>query len=79
MDDPGVGLISTVDVVLRQQAGQPRAQGGAVHPALAGGALFHRRHEDKVSRHQLELIIILRHVRVHDLQRLQGGGGITVN
>lgn len=75
MDNPGVGLIGTVDVVLRQQARQPRAQRGAVHPALAGTALLHRRHEDEVSGHQLQLVVVLRHIRVHDLQRLQEGGG----
>lgn len=72
MDDPGVGLISSVDIVLRQQARQPRAQRGAVHPALTGTALLHWRHEDKVSWRQLKLIVILRHIRVHDLECLQG-------
>lgn len=71
MDNPGVRLVSTVDIVLRQQARQPRAQRSAVHPALAGTALLPRRHEDKVSWHQLKLIIILRSIRVHDLQCLQ--------
>ncbi len=75
VDNPGVRLVSAVDVVLRQQARQPRAQRGAVHPALAGTALLHRRHEDKVSWRQLELIVILRHIRVHDLQCLQGADG----
>lgn len=74
VDDPGVGLISAVDVVLRQQARQPRAQRGAVHPALTGAALLHRRREDEVSWHQLQLVVILRHIRVHDLQCLHGGG-----
>lgn len=75
VDDPGVGLICSVDVVLRQQARQPRGQRGAVHPPLADGALLHGRHEDKIPRHQLQLVIILRYIRVHDLQRLQGKWG----
>ncbi len=75
VDDPGIRLISTADVVLRQQARQPRAQRGAVHPALTRSALLHRRHKDKISWHQLKLIVILRHIRVHDLQCLQGADG----
>lgn len=74
MDDPCIRLIGTVDVVLRQEAGQPRTQRTAIHPAFASGALLHRRHENKVSLQQLQLVIVLRHVRVHDLQCLRGGG-----
>lgn len=72
MDYPCIRLIGTVDVVLRQEAGQPCTQRTAKHPAFASGALLHRRHENKVSLQQLQLVIVLRHVRVHDLQCLRG-------
>lgn len=75
VDNPGVRLVGAADVVLGQQARHPCAQRGAVHPALAGRGLLHRRHEDKVARQQLELIVILGRVRVHDLQRLQQADG----
>lgn len=72
MDDPRIRLISTADVVLRQQARQPCGQRGAIHPALTGSALLNRRHEDKISCQQLKLIVILRQIWVHDLQCLRG-------
>lgn len=74
VEDPGVGLVGAVDVVLGQQPRQPGGQRRAVHPALAGTALLRGGHEDEVSRHQLQLVLILRHIRVHDLQCLQEGG-----
>lgn len=71
MNDPGIRLVRSVDVVLGQQARQPRAQRAAVHPTLAHAALLHRRHEDEVSGHQLKLVVVLRRIWVHDVQRLQ--------
>jgi len=78
VDNPRVRLIGTTNVVLRQQAREPRAQRSAIHPALTGSALLHWRHEDEVSLQQLELIVILRHIRVQDLQCLQGGRRLVV-
>lgn len=71
MDDPRVRLVRSADVVLGQQAGQPGAQRRAVQPALAGCTLLHRRHEDEVSLQQLQLVVVLRHIRVHHLKCLQ--------
>ncbi len=71
MEDPGVGLIGQADIVLRQQAGQPRGQRGPVHPALTGATLIHWRHEDEIARNQLQLILVLRQVGVHHSQGLQ--------
>ncbi len=71
MEDPGVGLIGQADIVLRQQARQPRGQRGSVHPALTGATLIHWRHEDEIARNQLQLILVLRQVGVHHSQVLQ--------
>ena len=72
MEHPGVGLVGAADVVLGQQAGQPGGQGAALHPALAGPALLQGGHEHKVPRDQLQLVLVLGHVGVHDLEALQG-------
>lgn len=74
MEDPRVGLVGQADVVLGQQTRQARGQRGPVHPALARAALIHRRHENKIARNQLQLVLVLRLVGVHHPQRLQGHG-----
>lgn len=79
VEDPRVGLIGQTDVILRQQAGQARGQRGAVHPALTGAALIHRRHEDEIAGNQLQLILVLRHVRVHHSQCLRGSDRYRLN
>lgn len=72
MEDPRVRLICQTDVVLGQQTRQPRGQWGPVYPALTGATLIHWRHEDKIARNKLQLILVLRRVGIHHPQRLQG-------
>ena len=71
VEHPGVGLVRQADVVLGQQPRQPGSQRGPVHPALAGAALIHRRHEDVVAGDQLQLVLVLGRVGVHHPQRLR--------
>lgn len=65
--DPGAALVSLGDVVLRQESGATCGQGRAIDPALAGAGLLHGRHEDEVPGDQLQLVVVLRGVRVDHL------------
>lgn len=71
MKHPGVRLVGQAHVVLRQESRQAGGQRGSVDPALAGAGLVHGRREDKIPRNQLQFVIVLGHVGVHDPQRLQ--------
>ena len=64
---PGAALVGLGDVVLRQESRAARGQGRAIDPALAGAGLLHGRHEDEVPGDQLQLIVVLRGVRVDHL------------
>lgn len=67
MKYPGAAFVSLGDIVLRQEPRTTGGQGRAVDPALAGAGLLHRRHEDEVPRHQLQLVVILWGVGVDHL------------